>query len=109
MINIEPIVFNKNMYIDERILYAYLMTKRELEERSVEYGYISKESVTEDGMYYTVHSNKELMELLCCCKSKLIKVKKSLEDRGLLIQKRTLDGSNKYFVRWEGEINGEGR
>ena len=50
MINIEPIVFNKNMYIDERILYAYLMTKRELEERSVEYGYISKESVTEDGM-----------------------------------------------------------
>lgn len=98
MINIEEIIFNKSMTIEERVLYAFLKTERAYKQSAVDYGYIKAEETTENGLYYTIHSNQELMDLLGCGKSKLIRIKKNLEKKGLLKQKRMLDGYNKYFT-----------
>lgn len=99
MIDISDIIFKKtNMTLEERTLYAFLLTQRAINKEAVDCNIIESNSVTEEGLYYTVHSNQELMELLGCGKTKLIQVKKSLEKRGLLKQKRVLDGSNKYFT-----------
>lgn len=99
MINIESIIFEDlDMTIEERILYAFLKRERAYKQSLVGYGLTKYEDTTENGLYFTIHSNQELQELLGCSKNKLIRVKKSLEEKGLLIQKRTLDGSNKYFT-----------
>ena len=99
MIDVSEIIFNeKDMTIEERVLYAFLLSERAYKQNAVEYEIMDFENVTEGGLYYTTHTNQELMDLLGCSKPKLIRVKRKLEERGLLIQKRTLDGSNKYFT-----------
>lgn len=104
MIHINEIIFNNEMNIEERVLYAYLLNEKAMQKASVEHGYLKIEDVTEDGEYYTIHSNQELMNLLKCGKTKLIKIKKQLENKGLLKQKRVLDGSNKYFTYKEVKV-----
>lgn len=99
MIDIEPIIFKEtNMTLEERVLYAFLLTQRTYIKNAVHHKMMSEDDTIEDGLYYTVHSNQQLQDLLGCSKSKLIRVKKELENKGLLKQKRTLDGSNKYFT-----------
>lgn len=99
MVYINELIFKeKDMTLEERVLYAFLLNERAYEVYAVEYKIKKIEEVTENGYYFTIHSNQELMDLLGCSKSKLIRIKKRLEERGLLKQKRTLDGSNKYFT-----------
>lgn len=99
LIDVNNIIFKeKSMTIEERVLYAFLLNERAYKQEQVRYGIVKEKDAIEEGFYYTIHSNQELMELLGCSKSKLIRIKKKLEDNGLLIQKRTLDGSNKYFT-----------
>lgn len=92
------IIFDKELTVEERVLYYFLTNAKQAKINLVKYGFYKIEEVTENELYFTTHSNQELMELLGCGKTKLIKIKKSLEEKGLLIQKRTLDGSNKYFT-----------
>lgn len=98
------IILDTNFTIYERVLYYYLIKKREMVELSVECGYKKKDEVSENGLFYTVHSNQELMELLNCGKTKLIEIKKSLEKKGLLKQVRQMDKSNKYFIFYKEEV-----
>ena len=44
--------------------------------------------VDEDDNVYFIYTNSELEELLNCSKPKIVKIKKELEDIGLLFQKR---------------------
>ena len=90
MISIDNIIFNrKDLTPDERVLYAYLLDRRQVAKHC---------NMIEDGFYYYYHTNEELTELLGCSKSKLIKIKKSLEEKGILVQKRELGGKTKYFT-----------
>ena len=90
MVSIDKIIFNrKDLTPDERVLYAYLITNRE---------YAKYNNMIENGLYYCYHTNEELTKLLGCSKSKLIKIKKSLEEKGILVQKRELGGRTKYFT-----------
>ena len=90
MVSIDKIIFNrKDLTPDERVLYAYLITNRE---------YAKYNNMIENGLYYCYHTNEELEKLLGCSKSKLIKIKKSLEEKGILVQKRELGGRTKYFT-----------
>lgn len=70
----------KNLTDDMKIAYAILRDRLNLS--------IKNNWVDEDGNIYFVYSNEKLMEILNCKKEKLTKIKKGLENDGLLIQKR---------------------
>ncbi|HDD7083919.1 TPA: replication initiator protein A [Staphylococcus aureus] len=70
----------KNLTNDMKIAYAILLDRLNLS--------IKNNWVDEDGNIYFVYSNEKLMEILNCKKEKLTKIKKGLENDGLLIQKR---------------------
>ncbi len=70
----------KNLTNDMKIAYAILRDRLNLS--------IKNSWVDEDGNIYFVYSNEKLMEILNCKKEKLTKIKKGLENNGLLIQKR---------------------
>lgn len=70
----------KNLTNDMKIAYAILRDRLNLS--------IKNNWVDEDGNIYFVYSNEKLMEILNCKKEKLTKIKKGLENDGLLIQKR---------------------
>ncbi|EUP86357.1 hypothetical protein T970_02701 [Staphylococcus aureus GGMC6024] len=70
----------KNLTNDMKIAYAILRDRLNLS--------IKNSWVDEDGNIYFVYSNEKLMEILNCKKEKLTKIKKGLENDGLLIQKR---------------------
>ncbi|EML6929307.1 replication initiator protein A [Staphylococcus aureus] len=70
----------KNLTNDMKIAYAILRNRLNLS--------IKNSWVDEDGNIYFVYSNEKLMEILNCKKEKLTKIKKGLENDGLLIQKR---------------------
>ncbi|MGT2800371.1 replication initiator protein A [Streptococcus marmotae] len=66
----------KDMKLEVKVAYAVLKDRLEL---SLSSGWID-----EDGAIYLVYSNGSLMELLGCSKSKLLTIKKSLRDYGLI-------------------------
>lgn len=70
----------KNLTNDMKIAYAILRDRLNLS--------IKNNWVDEDGNIYFVYSSEKLMEILNCKKEKLTKIKKGLENDGLLIQKR---------------------
>ncbi|NFX26052.1 replication protein [Staphylococcus aureus] len=70
----------KNLTNDMKIAYAILRDRLNLS--------VKNSWVDEDGNIYFVYSNEKLMEILNCKKEKLTKIKKGLENDGLLIQKR---------------------
>ncbi|SAO50821.1 replication initiator protein A [Staphylococcus aureus] len=70
----------KNLTNDMKIAYAILRDRLNLS--------IKNNWVDEDGNIHFVYSNEKLMEILNCKKEKLTKIKKGLENDGLLIQKR---------------------
>lgn len=70
----------KNLTNDMKIAYAILRDRLNLS--------IKNNWVDEDGNIYFVYSNEKLMKILNCKKEKLTKIKKGLENDGLLIQKR---------------------
>ncbi|HCY5780188.1 TPA: replication initiator protein A [Staphylococcus aureus] len=70
----------KNLTNDMKIAYAILRDRLNLS--------IKNNWVDEDRNIYFVYSNEKLMEILNCKKEKLTKIKKGLENDGLLIQKR---------------------
>ena len=98
MIDIQPVIFNKNMTVEERILYSYLLVERTDVQEMLKHNMISEEKCMKDGLFFTNHSNKELCELLGCSTNKLIRIKGKLEKRGLLKQERTLDNVNRYYT-----------
>ncbi|OTN90614.1 replication initiator protein A [Enterococcus faecium] len=66
----------KDMKLEVKVAYAVLKDRLEL---SLSSGWID-----EDGAIYLIYSNDSLMELLGCSKSKLLTIKKSLRDFGLI-------------------------
>ncbi|MFC3928789.1 replication initiator protein A [Streptococcus caprae] len=66
----------KDMKLEVKVAYAVLKDRLEL---SLSSGWID-----EDGSIYLIYSNSSLMELLGCSKSKLLSIKKSLRDFGLI-------------------------
>lgn len=70
----------KDLTNDMKIAYAILRDRLNLS--------IKNNWVDEDGNIYFIYSNEKLMEILNCRKEKLTKIKKGLENAGLLIQKR---------------------
>ena len=96
MVDINNIIFKRNdLTPDERILYAYIIKDLEVA--------MYNNTKDEDG-YYWYYTNEELTNLLGCSKSKLIKMKKRLEEKGLIKQKRELGGKTKYFAYERGEV-----
>ncbi|RIO15757.1 hypothetical protein BUZ88_12090 [Mammaliicoccus sciuri] len=50
--------------------------------------------------FVSIYSNEKLMEILNCRKEKLTKIKRALENAGLLIQKRRgLNKPNKLYLK----------
>ncbi|MBH4731201.1 replication initiator protein A [Staphylococcus aureus] len=70
----------KDLTNDMKIGYAILRDRLNLS--------IKNNWIDEDGNIYFIYSNEKLMEILNCGKEKLTKIKKGLENAGLLIQKR---------------------
>ncbi|PTJ59024.1 replication protein [Mammaliicoccus sciuri] len=70
----------KDLTNDMKIAYAILRDRLNLS--------IKNNWVDEDGNIYFIYSNEKLMEILNCRKEKLTKIKRALENAGLLIQKR---------------------
>ena len=70
----------KKLTIDAKMAYAILRDRLELS--------IKNNWIDEKGTIYFIYTNDSLMEILNCRKEKLSKIKKSLEDAELLIQKR---------------------
>ena len=66
----------KDMKLEVKVAYAVLKDRLELS--------LSKGWIDEDGAIYLVYSNSKLMALLGCSKSKLLAIKKSLRDYGLI-------------------------
>ena len=66
----------KEMKLEVKVAYAVLKDRLEL---SLSSGWID-----EDGAIYLIYSNSRLMELLGCSKSKLLSIKKSLREYGLI-------------------------
>lgn len=66
----------KGMKLEVKVAYAVLKDRLEL---SLSKGWIDK-----DGAIYLVYSNSKLMALLGCSKSKLLAIKKTLREYGLI-------------------------
>ena len=66
----------KDMKLEVKVAYAVLKDRLEL---SLSQGWID-----EDGAIFLVYSNSKLMDLLGCSKSKLLSIKKTLREYGLI-------------------------
>ena len=66
----------KDMKLEIKVAYAVLKDRLELS--------LSKGWIDEGGFIYLVYSNSKLMALLGCSKSKLLAIKKTLRDYGLI-------------------------
>ena len=66
----------KDMKLEVKVAYAVLKDRLELS--------LSKGWIDEDGAIYLVYSNSKLMALLGCSKSKLLAIKKTLREYGLI-------------------------
>ncbi|CYU50936.1 replication initiator protein A [Streptococcus suis] len=66
----------KDMKLEVKVAYAVLKDRLELS--------LSKGWIDEDGAIYLIYSNSNLMALLGCSKSKLLSIKKTLRDYGLI-------------------------
>lgn len=66
----------KEMKLEVKVAYAVLKDRLELS--------LSKGWIDEDGAIYLVYSNSKLMALLGCSKSKLLTIKKTLREYGLI-------------------------
>ena len=66
----------KNMKLEVKVAYAVLKDRLELS--------LSKGWIDEDGAIYLIYSNSKLMALLGCSKSKLLAIKKTLREYGLI-------------------------
>ncbi|HEO6695222.1 TPA: replication initiator protein A [Streptococcus agalactiae] len=66
----------KDMKLEVKVAYAVLKDRLELS--------LSRGWIDEDGAIYLVYSNSKLMALLGCSKSKLLTIKKSLREYGLI-------------------------
>lgn len=66
----------KDMKLEVKVAYSVLKDRLELS--------LCKGWIDEQGFIYLIYSNSKLMELLGCSKSKLLSIKKSLRDYGLI-------------------------
>lgn len=66
----------KDMKLEVKVAYAVLKDRLELS--------LSKGWIDEDGAIYLTYSNSNLMALLGCSKSKLLSIKKTLREYGLI-------------------------
>ncbi|WP_024407140.1 replication initiator protein A [Streptococcus suis] len=66
----------KGMKLEVKVAYAVLKDRLELS--------LSKGWIDEDGAIYLIYSNSNLMALLGCSKSKLLSIKKTLREYGLI-------------------------
>ena len=66
----------KDMKLEVKVAYAVLKDRLELS--------LSKGWIDEDGAIYLVYSNSKLMAILGCSKSKLLAIKKTLREYGLI-------------------------
>ena len=66
----------KDMKLEVKVAYAVLKDRLELS--------LSRGWIDEDGANYLVYSNSKLMSLLGCSKSKLLTIKKTLREYGLI-------------------------
>lgn len=66
----------KGMKLEVKVAYAVLKDRLELS--------LSRGWIDEDGAIYLVYSNSKLMALLGCSKSKLLTIKKTLREYGLI-------------------------
>ncbi|HFC9409946.1 TPA: replication initiator protein A [Streptococcus agalactiae] len=66
----------KDIKLEVKVAYAVLKDRLELS--------LSKGWIDEDGAIYLIYSNSNLMALLGCSKSKLLSIKKTLRDYGLI-------------------------
>ncbi|HEL1204783.1 TPA: replication initiator protein A [Streptococcus equi subsp. zooepidemicus] len=66
----------KDMKLEVKVAYAVLKDRLELS--------LSKSWIDEEGLIYLVYSNSKLMTLLGCSKSKLLTIKKTLREYGLI-------------------------
>lgn len=66
----------KDMKLEVKVAYAVLKDRLELS--------LSRGWIDEDGAIYLVYSNSKLMALLGCSKSKLLSIKKTLREYGLI-------------------------
>ena len=66
----------KDMKLEVKVAYVVLKDRLELS--------LSKGWIDEDGAIYLVYSNSKLMALLGCSKSKLLTIKKTLREYGLI-------------------------
>ncbi|GAB6704144.1 hypothetical protein BOVMAS31_00110 [Streptococcus uberis] len=66
----------KDMKLEVKVAYAVLKDRLELS--------LSRGWIDEDGAIYLVYSNSKLMALLGCSKSKLLTIKKTLREYGLI-------------------------
>lgn len=66
----------KDMKLEVKVAYAVLKDRLELS--------LSKGWIDEDGTIYLVYSNSKLRALLGCSKSKLLTIKKTLREYGLI-------------------------
>ncbi|HEM4162818.1 replication initiator protein A [Streptococcus suis] len=66
----------KDMKLEVKVAYAVLKDRLELS--------LSKGWIDEDGAIYLIYSNPNLMALLGCSKSKLLSIKKTLREYGLI-------------------------
>ena len=64
------------MKLEVKVAYAVLKDRLELS--------LSRGWIDEDGAIYLVYSNSKLMALLGCSKSKLLTIKKTLREYGLI-------------------------
>lgn len=100
MIDISSVVFDDSMSIEARVLYSFLLTQRVKMARLLDYKMVDSKMCKEEdtGLIFTIHSSEQLEKLLGCGKNKLIRVKRELEGKELIVQKRTMDGANKFFT-----------
>ena len=66
----------KGMKLEVKVAYTVLKDRLELS--------LSKGWIDEDGAIYLIYSNSNLMALLGCSKSKLLSIKKTLREYGLM-------------------------
>ena len=66
----------KDMKLEVKVAYAVLKDRLELS--------LSRGWIDEDGAIYLVYSNSKLMAILGCSKSKLLAIKKTLREYGLI-------------------------
>ncbi|WP_449461145.1 replication initiator protein A [Streptococcus suis] len=91
----------KDMKLEVKVAYAVLKDRLELS--------LSKGWIDEDGAIYLIYSNSNLMALLGCSKSKLLSIKKTLREYGLIdeVQQSSSEKgrmANKIFL---GELEHE--